>query len=153
MIIHLLEDKPLSSNLTTWLILLDIFCWSSICSSIHLALKVSVLPDDDFTTLWSSDQNLFTLVYCHCWYRSLMRPQFKVLLNRLLNFWEYNTAIPVASSDYILTFVYDKDWLIELFDAPINLVNTMFNSNSIELELPVTTKREWCRRIEIMSSR
>ena len=53
----------------------------------------------------------------------------------------------------MLAFINDQDRLIEFLDAPIDLIYAVLDTHGVELELTITSKREWSRWIQVMSSR
>ena len=150
-IVQLTEDEPFGSNWTTFAFR-NILLWA-VCLSIDWTFEIRILPYNDFTTLWSSNENLFASINSHGGYRWLMGSEFTIFITCCIDLWEDNTTIPVATSDHILAFVDDEDRLVKLFDAPVDLVKAWLYSNRVEFKFSITSQRKWCCWVQIMGTR
>ena len=83
----------------------------------------------------------------------MMCPKFLVLVARLLNFWEDNTAIPITATYNLAALIQNQNGLIKFFYATVYLFDTILNLYWTKLELPVTTKWEWSIWIEVVGPR
>ena len=81
-----------------------------------------------------------------------MRSEFEVFLSRLFNFGEDDAPVPEATPDNLPTLIQNQDWLVELLDAPVDLIDAVLHANRIEFEFAIPTKAEWCVRVQVMSS-
>lgn len=77
-----------------------------------------------------------------------MRVQCKV--GAAVDLREDDSTIPVATSHDRLSFIQDQDRLIKLLDAPVDLVDSTFDTDRGKLELAVTTQGEGSRWVQVV---
>jgi hypothetical protein len=147
MVVQSFEYKPWVLHLLPiWVALLISLRWGSV------ELKLGILPHDYLSWLSSCDQDLFIWVDCDSGNCTLVLCQCKRLLLVLIDWAELDSSIPVASLDHILASINDQEWLVKLFNAPVNLVYSALTDIGGEFWLAISSKREWSRRIHLVCS-